>query len=419
MRLSKSLLFFSLLFAAALPAHALLETFNFQGRLVDGDGIPITAPTSVVFTLWGAATGGTALFTETQTVTPDENGVYSVLLGSVNQALGTIDFSDDKWLQVAIEGQVISPRYPLSSAPSALSVRWDKIADIPSSVTTLPGLLNPLGIRLNGGNVHPDVSFINFTNRFKVVVSADPDGVDVDIDTDTFTMQGNTFNGPDQLVRLLPGVLLPPVDATQLTLVGASTLTVQGSAMSVGLSTFVVTGGMVGIGTPTPAAKLHISSGGFIIDGADPYVTIGDDTFVITNRRVGIGTVSPDFALSVNGDASKAGGGTWQTFSDARLKDVTGPFTYGLREVLQLNPVRYRYKADNPLRIPSDAENVGFIAQDVQKVIPEAVRTTSNGYLTLGSDPILWSMLNAIKELSAEHDALSARVAELEKAAGK
>lgn len=417
MKPSKYLLLFSLLFAAALPAHATIETFNFQGRLVDSNGIPITDSKSVVFTLWGAATGGSSVFTETQTVTPDENGVYSVLLGSVNQTLGAIDFSDDMWLQVEVDGQVIAPRYPLSSAPSALSVRWDKIVDIPSSVTTLPGLLNPLGIRVNGGSVHADVSFINFTNRFKVAVSADPDGVDVDIDTTSFTMQGNTFNGPGQLVQLLAGPQLPPVDATQLTLVGASTLTVQGSAMSVGLSTFVVTNGMVGIGTPTPSAKLHISSGGFIMDGADPFVTIGDDTFVITNRRIGIGTVSPDFALSVNGDASKAGGGTWQTFSDARLKDVVGPFTYGLKEVLQLNPVRYRYKTGNPLKLPSDKENVGFIAQDVQKVMPEAVRETSNGYLTLGSDPILWSMLNAIKELSAEHDALAARVEQLEKSA--
>jgi hypothetical protein len=34
----------------------------------------------------------------------------------------------------------------------------------------------------------------------------------------------------------------------------------------------------------------------------------------------------------------------------------------------------------------------------VQKVIPEAVTKTDNGYLVVNNDPILWTMLNAIKE---------------------
>lgn len=41
---------------------------------------------------------------------------------------------------------------------------------------------------------------------------------------------------------------------------------------------------------------------------------------------------------------------------------------------------------------------MGFSAQEVQKLIPEAVSANSKGYLMLNNDPILWAMLNAIKE---------------------
>ncbi|MNL40632.1 hypothetical protein D3C87_1629950 [compost metagenome] len=41
----------------------------------------------------------------------------------------------------------------------------------------------------------------------------------------------------------------------------------------------------------------------------------------------------------------------------------------------------------------------GFIAQEVQKVIPDAVHTRKDGYLELNADPIHWAMVNAVQEL--------------------
>jgi hypothetical protein len=43
-------------------------------------------------------------------------------------------------------------------------------------------------------------------------------------------------------------------------------------------------------------------------------------------------------------------------------------------------------------------EHVGLVAEDVQKVIPEAVTENSKGYLLVNNDPIIWAMLNAIRE---------------------
>lgn len=137
--------------------------------------------------------------------------------------------------------------------------------------------------------------------------------------------------------------------------------------------------------------------------GATTNTDTGTERMRITSiGRVGIGTPSPDQLLSVNGDASKVGGGSWQTFSDERLKNIRGSFNSGLKAVMQLQPLRYEYKPDNPLGIKLEGERIGFGAQAVQKVIPEAVTANANGYLMVNNDPIIMTMLNAIKEQQKE-----------------
>jgi hypothetical protein len=122
---------------------------------------------------------------------------------------------------------------------------------------------------------------------------------------------------------------------------------------------------------------------------------------VYVSDSVGINTTSPDQALSVNGDASKTGGGSWLVFSDERLKHIRGKFTPGLQALMKLQPIRFAYKADNALGLNASGESVGFSAQAVQQVLPEAVSESAKGYLQLNSDPILWTMLNSIKEQQA------------------
>ena len=99
--------------------------------------------------------------------------------------------------------------------------------------------------------------------------------------------------------------------------------------------------------------------------------------------------------------------------SDERLKNIKGNFNSGLRAVMQLQPIRYQYKPDNALGLQSEIENVGFGAQSLQKVVPEAVTKNSNGYLMVNNDPILWTMLNAIKEQQKEIEQLKEQVRQL------
>jgi len=179
----------------------------------------------------------------------------------------------------------------------------------------------------------------------------------------------------------------------------------------------------VGIGTTAPTARLSVVATGdgarvlhlgterawvfrqFGTGAAAALELTGDDAnnnnknFLInTQGFVGIGTTAPTANLSVNGSANKPGGGSWGTFSDNRLKNIRGTFLPGLQALMRLQPLRYEYKPNNALQLQSDGEHIGFSAQAVQKVIPEAVTKTDNGYLVVNNDPILWTMLNAIKE---------------------
>src|SRR5258708_23916142 len=132
--------------------------------------------------------------------------------------------------------------------------------------------------------------------------------------------------------------------------------------------------------------------------------------------NVGIGTTGPTQLLSVNGTAGKPGGGTWDVFSDERLKNIKGRFNTGLKALMQLQPIRYEYKPNNPLGIKLEGENIGFVAQSLQKIIPEAVTQNSAGYLMVKSDPILWTMLNAIKEQQKEIVELKGQIQKLQSA---
>lgn len=205
--------------------------------------------------------------------------------------------------------------------------------------------------------------------------------------------------------------------------------------------------GDVGVGTAGPNARLDIKQasddfvGGLhlrrtstndtwaLVTGSDNNLYMGYATdaslanavadftifplVVTANNRVGVRTTAPDQALSVNGDASKTGGGSWLAFSDERLKTIKSRFTLGLNAVMKLQPVRYQYKPDNALALNSEGNHVGFGAQELQKVIPEAVTRNEQGYLMVNNDPILWTMLNAIKEQQQQIAELKAEVRKL------
>ena len=54
--------------------------------------------------------------------------------------------------------------------------------------------------------------------------------------------------------------------------------------------------------------------------------------------------------------------------------------------------------------------HTGIIAQEIEEILPECIDISHQGAKTVNTDPITWALVNAVKELSTQNDALKARL---------
>lgn len=168
------------------------------------------------------------------------------------------------------------------------------------------------------------------------------------------------------------------------------------------------TAGNVGIGTTAPASALSIGDVGNAVykvyikgDSADntKYDIVTQTSTSVTN-----------FFIRDNGDGYLRAA-AWAYGSDRRIKQNID-YDYvsnGLEKILALNPVRFQY-------INSDINQLGFIAQDVQTVIPEAVVVTdpTTGILGLKTDFIIPYLVKSIQQQNSQITALQNEVLDSE-----
>lgn len=101
--------------------------------------------------------------------------------------------------------------------------------------------------------------------------------------------------------------------------------------------------------------------------------------------------------------------------SDERIKTVESSYGRGLAEIEALAPVYYHFNES-----PTKETKVGLLAQAVEVVIPEAIHTEDNAYYgiedfkKLDTDTLVYTLVNAVKELSALNKSLTERIAVLE-----
>ena len=95
-------------------------------------------------------------------------------------------------------------------------------------------------------------------------------------------------------------------------------------------------------------------------------------------------------ATNIYGPTSKP---TGYTSSDKTLKENVKPLKYSLAEINRLNVYEYSYQ-DEP-----DVRRIGVIAQELKKVIPEAVDISKKESFTINPDWVFYTMFNAVKEL--------------------
>ena len=127
--------------------------------------------------------------------------------------------------------------------------------------------------------------------------------------------------------------------------------------------------------------------------------------------HIAINTITDEtsYAFYVNGAA--AGTSAWSNVSDARLKANVTPITDGLATVERLRGVRFTWRAPadrtvgKTLTLPVGKPDIGFIAQEVAAVVPEAVDAPKDPAAepySLKDDKLIPVLVEAIKEQQAE-----------------
>jgi hypothetical protein len=204
----------------------------------------------------------------------------------------------------------------------------------------------------------------------------------------------------------------------------------------------ITSGGNVGIGTSSPSDLLTVAgtivssnatantaiNPGYIqanypgnsntAGSAVAHLRLGDTT----NSRFWMQQIDTNYYYATfyfNGGVwSKVGyqttGGTW-TNSDERRKENIELSTYGLNEILQLIPKKFNFKIDERKIV-----NLGFIAQDVLPIIPEAVQSDiddTEEYYAMNYANLVPVLVKAIQEqnqtiqqLSKQNEELSNRL---------
>ena len=527
------------------------EWMTYQGYLVDGNGDSlgsvvdpsdstqrVSSPANyvVIFRVYSAKQGGTALWAEQQTVTVS-NGYFSVLLGQGSQygselngdLSAVFDGADasDRFIGITVDiGGVateIAPRLRLVTSPYAYTARqarrltdgsgnsnFDKVgtslelgagstptltlpeaggaslvgkltADLPSWGTGLQidngALTTTIGAQ-NSGLFHFNTGLPQFYFNKNITVAGNIRSYNTDTilgpsnNTDTylqvyddtsdkiearadqFVVQGDskylmvkfTSTAAELRSDASKFYINRPLDVNGA--LSADSVSVDGglSADSVsvdgGLTVSYINknGGKVGVGTDSPSTMLHLNAttdaeleviktyinvlGTDVLMSSIPVDSGAYGVLMIGSRGGGhlridgneimaaSNNTPTTLYLNANGGTVKVGSAT--VTSDQRLKHNIHPIKYGLSELRALKPVSYDWRLDL-YNLPGT--QLGFIAQDVQKVLPELVTVEADSEesrfkdeLALNVNGILPVVVASVQELDKENRQLKSEV---------
>jgi|GEM_PF-790570 len=229
-------------------------------------------------------------------------------------------------------------------------------------------------------------------------ISLNPDNITIDIDNNRvrlkpgavpisylgsiapFTILGNTnsFSAPIEQIEITNGTVLGKFGGV-LGPIDFETIVAYGK----GIGNINTTNGLQGSITIGAPSTININYDPDIIDVTSPgSIQLKRDTTITGNGQV-------TGLLRVQGDII-----AFYT-SDERAKTNIKQIENSLYKLDSINGVEFDWKKDG-------THDIGVIAQEVQKVLPEATSLRSDGYLGVNYDKIVPLLINSIKELKKE-----------------
>ena len=208
--------------------------------------------------------------------------------------------------------------------------------------------------------------------------------------------------------------------------------------------------GNVGIGAATPSEKvvvdgnIYSATGDFYASGFNGVINCGGGIMDSMLNYIGDYQTYPANVngdedlyiqddLQIGGAAFKPGGGSWSTASDARLKKDISPYDDGLKEVMKIKPVKFKYNSLSKM-IDQEKEHIGILAQDMLNIAPymveekafwqkvreedkegnEIIIDQGQNYYTYDGSALNYMLVNAVQEQQSIIEKQNERIESLE-----
>jgi len=151
----------------------------------------------------------------------------------------------------------------------------------------------------------------------------------------------------------------------------------------------VLSSGYVGVNTTTPGTNFHV---------------VGDVLIQTGALGVGVNPNATDGRIDASNDIVA------YSSSDRRLKENITPIANALDKVKSLTGVEFDWKEETKSAHGYEGHDTGVIAQEVQEVMPTAVRTNDTGYLAVRYEKMIGLLIEAMKEQQTQIDELKAKL---------
>lgn len=348
---------------AANPPIASERALTYQGRLSDSNG-PVNSEVIAGFKLFDAEIGGTRQGVPlVYRVTP-EDGLFAINLDFGAQR--PLEADVPMWLEVTLDGTVLSPRQRITPTPRAARANvatfanlaaTSSNADFAQSATVAAAALNADHAALADFATNAGAAGSASVVPWSGITGVPNNVADLRLNPATLpnsaTIAGSVGVGaePASTSRLLVQSSIPAATQWHIELTNPATATFRGG--------------------------LRLSDAGFL---------------EITNNA----------ASSVAFFARLSSTGAWTVASDARLKTDVRPATNMLDAAMKLRPVYFHWLSEDA----GSAEDFGLIAQEVRGVLPRLVTgDESKDTLTVNYSQLSVVAIAAIQELKAQHEA--------------